>query len=79
MGENVRQLNVSGPFRKLQQGFMSGTVDALRIGKVFMHHTIKGVEQFFFGVHSARPSRTWSPSVTAMFTQQNPTIRSRCR
>ncbi len=56
MGEQVRELTVRGPLREFQQDFAPGTGDALRIGKVFMHHSVKCIKQFFFGVHAACPN-----------------------
>ena len=44
VGEKVPQLNVRGPFRKFHQRLVSGTVDALRIGKVFMDDPFKRVK-----------------------------------
>jgi hypothetical protein len=44
VGQKVPQLNVRGPFRKLQQRFVSGTVDALRIRKVLMDDPFKRVK-----------------------------------
>lgn len=44
VGDKVPQLNVRGPFRKLQQRLVSGTVDALRIGKVFTDDPFKRVK-----------------------------------
>jgi len=41
VGQKVPQLNVRGPFRKLQQRLVPRTVDALRIGKVFMDDPFK--------------------------------------
>jgi hypothetical protein len=62
VGEKVPQLNVRGPFRKLQQHLVSGTVDALRIGKVLMDDPFKRVKQFPFRIHSARPGCNWHPT-----------------
>ena len=56
VGEQVRELTVRGLLREFQQDFAPGTVDALRIGKVFMHHPVKCVKQFFFEVHAACPN-----------------------
>lgn len=56
VGEQVRELTVRGLLREFQQDFAPWTVDALRIWKVFMHHSVKCIKQFFFGVHSARRS-----------------------
>ncbi len=56
MIEQVGELSVRGLLREFQQDFSPWTVDALRIGKVFMHHSVKCIKQFFFGVHSACPS-----------------------
>ena len=56
MGEQVRELPVRGLLREFQQDLAPGTSIVLRIGKVFMDDPIKRVEQFFFEVHSARPS-----------------------
>lgn len=57
----VGELSVRGLLRELEQGLVLWTVDALRIGKVFVQYPVKRVEQFFFQIHSTRPSRTWSP------------------
>jgi len=76
--EQVGELSVRGLLRELEQDLAPWTVDVLRIGKVFMHYPVKRVEQFFFQIHSARPSRTWSPRLPYC-PQQNPTIRERCR
>jgi len=54
--EQVGELSVRGLLREFQQDFAAWTVDALRIGKVFMHYPVKCVKQFFFRIHSARPS-----------------------
>jgi len=56
VGEQVRELTVRGLLREFQQDFAPGTVDALRIGKVFMHDPVKRVEQVFFEVHAACPN-----------------------
>ncbi len=66
VGEQERELSVRGPLREFQQDIGPWTGDALRIGKVFMHYPVKCVKQFFFRIHSARPSRARSPSPTAM-------------
>jgi len=44
VGEQVRELTVRGPLCEFQQDFAPGTRDALRIGKVFMHDSVKRVE-----------------------------------
>jgi hypothetical protein len=54
--EQVGELSVRGLLREFQQDFAPWTVDALRIGKVFMHHSVKCIKQFSFGVHSTCPS-----------------------
>ena len=56
MSENGSGLTVFRLFREFQQDVVPWTVDALRIGKIFMHDLVICVEQFVFGVHSARPS-----------------------
>ena len=56
VGEQGGGLSVRGPLREFQQDIASWTGDALWIGKVFMHHPVKCVKQFFFRIHSARPS-----------------------
>jgi HEPN domain-containing protein len=76
--EQAGELSVRGLLRELEQDFAPRTVDALRIGKVIMHHPVKRVEQFFFQIHSARPGQTWSPRLPCC-PEQNPTIYDRCR
>ena len=56
VGEQGGDLSVRGPLREFQQDIAPWAGDALRIGKVFMHHPVKCVKQFFFRIHSARPS-----------------------
>jgi len=56
VGEQGGELSVRGPLREFQQDIAPWTGDALRIGKVFMHYPVKCVKQFFFRIHSARPS-----------------------
>jgi hypothetical protein len=56
VSENGSGLTVFRLFREFQQDVVPWTVDALRIGKIFMHDLVICVEQFVFGVHSARPS-----------------------
>ena len=50
------ELSVRGRLCEFQQDIAPWTGDALRIGKVFMHHPVKCVKQFFFRIHSAHPS-----------------------
>ena len=64
MGERVGELSICGRLREFQQDIQPGTVDALRIGEVFVDDPFKRVKQFLFRIHSARPGRTWSPSPT---------------
>ena len=78
VGEDMGELNIRRPLGEFHQDCAPGTVDALRIRKVFVHYPVKRVEQFFFQIHSARPGRTWSPRLPCC-PQQNPTIRDRCR
>ena len=66
MIEQVGEWSVRRLLREFQQDVAPRAVDALRIGKVFMHYPVKRVEQFFFHIHSARPGRTWSSSPTAL-------------
>jgi len=56
VSENGSGLTVFRLFREFQQDVVPWTVDALRIGKIFMHDLVICVEQFVFGVYSARPS-----------------------
>ena len=56
VGKQGGELSVRGPLREFQQDIAPWTVDALRIGKVLVHYPVKCVEQFFFRIHSARPS-----------------------
>ncbi len=56
MGEQGGELSVRGPLREFQQDIAPWTGDALRIGKILMHYPVKCVNQFFFRIHSARPS-----------------------
>jgi hypothetical protein len=56
VGKQRGELSIRGPLREFQQDIAPWTGDALRIGKVFMHHPVKCVKQFFFRIHSARPS-----------------------
>jgi len=56
VGEQGGELSVRGLLREFQQDIAPWTGDALRIGKVFMHYPVKCVKQFFFRIHSARPS-----------------------
>jgi hypothetical protein len=56
VGEQGGELSVRGLLREFQQDIAPWTGDALGIGKVFMHHSVKCIKQFFFGVHSACPS-----------------------
>ena len=76
--EQVGELSVRRLLRELEQDLAPWTVDALRIGKVFVQYPVKRVEQFFFQIHSARPGRTWSPRLPCC-PQQNPTIHDPCR
>jgi hypothetical protein len=50
--EQVGELSVRRLLGEFQQNFSSRAVDALRIGKVFVHDPVKCVEQFFFRIHS---------------------------
>ena len=80
MGEQVGELSVCGPLREFLQVIPLWTVDALRIGKVFVDDPFKRVEQFLFRIHSARPGRNWSPSSDPCRSfGENPTTRNRCR
>ena len=54
--EQVGELSVRGLLREFQQDFAPWTIDALRIGKVFMHDPVKRVEQLFLEVHAACPN-----------------------
>jgi len=56
VGKQRGELSIRGPLREFQQDIAPWTVDALRIGKVFMHDSVKRVEQFFFEGHAACPS-----------------------
>jgi hypothetical protein len=56
VGKQGDELSVRGPLREFPQDIAAWTGDALRIGKVFMHYPVKCVKQFFFRIHSARPS-----------------------
>ena len=56
VGKQGGELSVRGLLREFQQDLAPWTGDALRVGKVFMHHPVKCVKQFFFRIHSARPS-----------------------
>ena len=56
VGEQGGELSVRGRLREFQQDIAPWTGDTLRIGKVFMHYPVKCVKQFFFRIHSARPS-----------------------
>jgi hypothetical protein len=76
--EQMGKLIVRGLLRELEEDLTPWTIDALRIGKVFMHSPVKRVEQFFFQIHSARPGRRWSFQLPYC-PQQNPTIHDRCR
>jgi len=66
VGEKVCLLNVPGSFRKFQQGLISWTADALRIGEVLVDDPFKRFKQFLFRTHSALPGRRWSPNLLAV-------------
>ena len=66
MGEKARLLHVPGSFRKFQQGLISWTVDALRIGEVLVDDPFKRFQQLLFRTHSALPGGAWSPSPIAV-------------
>ena len=51
----MRELTIRGVLGKFPQGFAPWTVNALGIGKVFMHDTFKCVEELFFNVRPALP------------------------
>lgn len=57
---DVRQyggdLTILRLLREFQQDFCSRTIDALRIGEAFMDNPFKRIYEFFFRIHSARPS-----------------------
>lgn len=71
VGEEVRRLKVRGPFREFQQRLMSGTVDALRIGKVSMDDPFKRVKYFLFRIHSVHPDCNWSPIAPLLFLEES--------
>ncbi len=50
------KLSIRGWLREFLQDFFSRTIDALRIGKLFVHDPVECVDQLFFRVHSARPN-----------------------
>jgi hypothetical protein len=54
--EQMGELSVRRLLGELQQDFASRTGDTLRIGKVFMHYSVKCIEQIFFRIHPASPS-----------------------
>ena len=49
--------------RQLLQGGVSGTVDALGIGIVFMDNPVKRIKQFLLQIHSFPPSPSKSSLV----------------
>jgi hypothetical protein len=55
VGKKARVLGVPGSFREFQQGLISWTVDALRIGEIIVDDPCKRFKQFFLRTHSARP------------------------
>jgi len=54
------------PFRKFQQGLISWTADALRIGEVRVDDPFKRFKRFPFRTHSVLPGRRWSPNPLAV-------------
>ncbi len=56
MIEQVGELSIRGLLREFEQDVAPWTVDALRIGEVFMHYFVKCIKQLFFEVHCARLS-----------------------
>jgi hypothetical protein len=63
---DVGELSVRRLLREFQQDFTSWTGDALRIRKAFVHDPCQMCRAVLFPRHSARPSRSWSPSPSAM-------------
>ena len=49
--------------RQFLQGGVSRTVDALRIGIVFVHNPVKRIKQFLLQIHSFPPSPSKSSLV----------------
>jgi hypothetical protein len=56
VSEQGGELSVRGLLREFKQDLAPWTGDALRVGKVLVHCPVKCVNQFFFRIHSARPS-----------------------
>jgi hypothetical protein len=48
--------SIRGLLREFLEDFSSRTIDALWIGKIFVHDPVECINQFFFRVHPARPS-----------------------
>jgi len=68
VGEQMGQLSIHGLLGKLPKDFAPWAVNAPRIREVFMHDAVKGVEELFFNIHSARPIEHGVQRPTAMFT-----------
>jgi hypothetical protein len=66
VGEKAHLMNLPCHFRKFQQGFISWTADALRIGKILVDDSFKRFKQFLLRTHSAIPARRWSPNPLAV-------------
>jgi hypothetical protein len=55
VSQHLRQLSIRGLFGKFPKDFAPWTVNALRIGKVFVHDALKGVVQLLFNIHPELP------------------------
>lgn len=51
VGQQLANLSIHGLLGKPPKGVATRTVDALRIGKVFVHDAVKRVVQLFVNIH----------------------------